>query len=170
VFLKLLRTANLFIHPVADRHYYIWEPVFRLLILRIRYSIDILWLIVLPANHIPLNPVLIFPFPRLVGFILSVNLVEPPGAFTGGVLKTAAFDPAIEAAANHSLEVSLIVVKHLVPRVVLPQDLFRSSKNYSCGSLRGKYQVLGPGFSIRIPADLAHFLAGHIPALVRLSI
>jgi hypothetical protein len=127
-------------------------------------------LIVLLANHIPLNPVLVFPFPCLIGFILGVDPVEPPGVLTGGVLKAAAFDPAIKAAANHSLEVSLITIKHLVPRVVLPQDLFRSSKNYSCGSLRGKYQVLGPGFGMRIPADLAYFLAGHIPVLVRLSI
>jgi hypothetical protein len=138
--------------------------------LRIRCSIDILWLIVLLANHIPLNPILVFPFPRLVGFILSIDLIEPPGVFTGGVLKAAAFDPAIKAAANYSLEVSLIAIKHLVPRVVLPQDLFRSSKDYSCGSLRGKYQVLGPGFGIRIPADLVYFLAGYILVLVRLSI
>jgi hypothetical protein len=138
--------------------------------LRIHCSIDILWLIILPANHIPLNPVLVFPFPRLVGFILSVDLIEPPVVLTGGVLKTTAFDPIIEAAANYSLEVSLIAVKYLVLCIVLPQDFFRSSKNYSCGSLKGKYQVLGPGFGIRIPADLAHFLAGHIPAPVRLSI
>jgi hypothetical protein len=138
--------------------------------LRIRCSIDILWLIALPANYIPLNLVFVFPFPRLVGFILGVDPVEPPVVFTGGVLKAAAFDPAIKAAANYSLEVSLIAVKYLVPRVVLPQDFFWFSKNYSCGSLKGKYQVLGPGFGMRIPADLAHFLAGHTPALVRLSI
>jgi hypothetical protein len=138
--------------------------------LRIHCSTDILWLIVLPANYIPLNLVLIFLFLRLVGFILSVDLVEPPGVLTGGVLKTAAFDPAIKAAANYSLEVSLITVKYLVPRVILPQDFFRSSKNYSCGSLRGKCQVLGPGFGMRIPADLVYFLAGYILAPVRLSI
>jgi hypothetical protein len=170
VLLKPLRTADLFIYPVADRYYYVWEPAFRLLMLRIRCSIDILWLIVLLANHIPLNPVLVFLFPRLVGFILSVDPVEPPAVFTGGVLKTTAFDPAIKAAANYSLEVSLIAIKHLVPRVILPQDFFRSSKDYSCGSLKGKYQVLGPGFGMRIPADLAYFLAGHILAPVRLSI
>jgi hypothetical protein len=127
-------------------------------------------LIVFPANYIPLNPVLVFPFPRLVGFILGVDPVEPPAVLTGGVLKATAFDPAIKAAANYSLEVSLIAIKYLVPRVVLPQDLFRSSKDYSCGSLKGKYQVLGPGFGMRIPADLVYFLAGYILALVRLSI
>jgi hypothetical protein len=107
--------------------------------LRIRCFIDILWLIVLLVNYIPLNPVLVFPFLRLVGFILSVDPVEPPAVLTGGVLKAAAFDPAIKTAANYNLEVSLIVVKHLVPRVILPQDLFRSSKDYSYGSLKGKY-------------------------------
>jgi hypothetical protein len=86
------------------------------------------------------------------------------------MLKAVAFDPVIEATANYSLEVLLIVIKHLVPRVVLLQDLFRSSKDYSCGFLKGKYQVLGLGFSIRIPADLVYFLAGYILALVRLSI
>jgi hypothetical protein len=107
--------------------------------LRIHCSIDILWLIVLPANYIPLNPILIFPFLRLVGFILGVDPVEPPVVLTGGVFKAAAFDPAIEAATNHSLEVSLIAIKHLVPRVILPQDFFRSSKDYSYRSLKGKY-------------------------------
>jgi hypothetical protein len=127
-------------------------------------------LIVLLANYIPLNPVLVFLFPRLVGFILGVDLVEPPVVLTGGVLKTTAFDPIIEAAANYSLEVSLIAIKYLVPCIILPQDFFQSSKDYSYGSLKGKYQVLGPGFGIRIPADLAYFLAGYILALVRLSI
>jgi hypothetical protein len=107
--------------------------------LRIRYSIDILWLIVFLANYISLNLVLVFPFPRLIGFILGVDLVEPPVALTGGVLKAAVFDPAIKAAANYSLEVSLIAIKYLVPRVILLQDFFRSSKNYSCGFLKGKY-------------------------------
>jgi hypothetical protein len=77
-----------------------------------------------------------------------------------------AFNPIIEVATNYSLEISLIAIKYLVPYIVLPQDLFRSSKNYSCRSLKGKYQVLGPGFGMRIPADLAYFLAGHILALV----
>jgi hypothetical protein len=129
-----------------------------------------LWLIVFLANYIPLNPILVFPFPRLVGFILNIDLVEPPGALTGSVLKAIAFDPIIKAAANYSLEVSLIAIKYLVLCVVLPQDFFRSSKDYSCGSLRSKYQVLGPGFGMRIPADLVYFLAGYILALVRLSI
>jgi hypothetical protein len=127
-------------------------------------------LIVFPANYIPLNLVLIFLFLRLVGFILSIDLVELPGVLTGSMLKTIAFDPVIEIAANYSLEVSLIVIKYLVPRIILLQDLFRSSKDYSCGSLRSKYQVLRPGFGIRIPADLVYFLAGYILALVRLSI
>jgi hypothetical protein len=124
VLLKLLRTPYLFIYPVVDRYYYIWEPAFRLLMLWIRCPIDILWLVTIPTSHIPLNPVLILPLPRLVGFILSVNPVEPPGALTGCVLKTAAFDPAVKAAADYSLEISLITIKYLVPRVVLLQDLF----------------------------------------------
>jgi hypothetical protein len=127
-------------------------------------------LIVLLANYIPLNPVLVFLFPRLVGFILSIDPVEPLVVLTGGVLKATAFDPTIKAAANYSLEVSLITIKHLVPRVILLQDFFQSSKNHSCKSLKGKYQVLRPGFGMRIPADLAHFLAGYILAPVRLSI
>jgi hypothetical protein len=90
----------------------------------IRYPIDILWLIVLLASYIMLNLVFVLLFPRLVGFILGVNLVEPPGVFTGCMLKTTAFDPIVEIAADYSLEVSLITVKHLVLRVVLPQDLF----------------------------------------------
>jgi hypothetical protein len=90
----------------------------------IHYSIDILWLIVVPTSYIPLDLVLVFPFLRLIGFILSVDLVEPLGAFTSCVLKTIAFDPVVETAADYSLEVSLIIIKHLVPCIILPQDLF----------------------------------------------
>jgi hypothetical protein len=132
--------------------------------------IDILWLIVLLASYIILNLVLVLFFPRLVGFILSVNLVELPGALISCVFKTVVFDPVIKAAADYSLEVSLIAIKYLVPRVVLPQDLFWSSKDYSYRYLKGKYQVLKPGFGIRIPADLAYLFACYILALVRLSI
>jgi hypothetical protein len=107
--------------------------------LRIHCFIDILWLIVFLVNYILLNPVLVFPFLRLVGFILGVDPIEPLVVLTGGVLKAAAFDPAIKAAANHSLEVSLIAIKYLVPRVILLQDFFQSSKDYSYGSLKGKY-------------------------------
>jgi hypothetical protein len=80
---------------------------------------DILWLIAFLTSHIPLNLVLVLPFPRLVGLVFGIDLVEPPGALIGCVVKAAAFDPIIEAAVNHSLEVSFIAVKHLVPRVVL---------------------------------------------------
>jgi hypothetical protein len=132
VLLKLLRTAYLFIYPVADRYYYVWEPVFCYFMLRICCSIDILWLIVVPINYIPLDLVLVFPFLRLVGFILGVDPIEPPGVLTSCVLKTIVFDPAVEVAAHYSLEVSLIIIKHLVPCVVLPQDLFWSSENHSC--------------------------------------
>jgi hypothetical protein len=127
-------------------------------------------LITVPTNYIPLNPVLVLPLLRLVGFILGVDLIEPPGVFTGCMLKTTAFDPAVEAAANYSLEISLITIKHLIPRVILLQDFFWSCENYFCGCLKGKYQVLRSGFGIRIPADLVYLLACYIPALVRLSI
>ncbi len=83
-----------------------------------------MWLIAVLISYILFNLVLILPLLCLVGFILGVDLVEPPGALTGYVPKAVAFDPVIEAAADHSLEVSLIAVKHLVLCVVLPQDLF----------------------------------------------
>jgi hypothetical protein len=138
--------------------------------LRIRCPTDILWLIAVPTSHIPLDLVLVLPFPRLVGFILGIDPVEPPGALTSGVLKAAAVNPAVEAAADHSLKISLIAVKHLVPRIVLPQDIFWSSKDHSGRWFESKYQVPRPGFGIRLPADLAHLLARHTPAPVRLSI
>ena len=103
--------------------------------LGICYPADVLRLVAVPTSHVPLNLVLALPLPRLVGLILSLDLVEPPGALPGCVLEAAAFDPVVEAAAGQSLKVSLIAVKHLVPHVVLPQDLFRSSKDYSYGSL-----------------------------------
>jgi hypothetical protein len=70
-----------------------------------------------------LNLVLVLPFLYLIGLVLNIDLVEPPGALIGYVVKAAAFDLIVEAAVNYSLEVSLIAIKHLVPRVVLPQDL-----------------------------------------------
>jgi hypothetical protein len=85
--------------------------------------INILWLIAFLISYIPLNLVLILSFPRLIGLVLSINLIEPPGALIGYIVKVIAFDPIIEIAINYSLEVSLIAIKHLVPRVVLPQDL-----------------------------------------------
>jgi hypothetical protein len=66
-----------------------------------------------------LNLILILPFPRLIGLILNINLVEPPGALIGYVVKAIAFDPIIKAAINYSLKVSLIAVKHLVLYIVL---------------------------------------------------
>lgn len=167
---KPLKTAYLFIYPVADRHYHIWEPAFRLFMLRIRCPANVLWLIAVLISHISLNLVLVFPFPRLVSFILGIDLVKPPGALSGYVLKATAFDLAVKAAADHSLEIFLIAIKHLVPRIVLPQDLFWSSKDHYCGCLKGKCQVLRPGFGIRLPADLAYFFARHTLAPVRLSI
>jgi hypothetical protein len=85
--------------------------------------IDILWLIVFLISYIPLNLVLVLPFPRLIGLILSVNLVEPLRALVSSVVKAAAFNLIIEAAADYSLKVSFIAIKHLVLYIVLPQDL-----------------------------------------------
>jgi hypothetical protein len=81
-------------------------------------------LIVVPTSYIPLDLVLVLPFPYLVGFILGIDPIEPPGVLTGCMLKTTAFDPIVEVAADYSLEVSLIIIKYLVPYIVLPQDLF----------------------------------------------
>jgi hypothetical protein len=139
MFLKLFRTTDLFIYPVADRYYYVWELVFRLLMLWIRYPTDILWLIAVLTSYIPLNLVLVLPFPRLIGFVLGVDLVELPGVFTGCMRKTIAFNLIVKTATDYNLEVSLITIKHLVPRVVLPQDFFWSSKDYSYWGLKGKY-------------------------------
>ncbi len=94
-----------------------------------------MWLIAVLISHILFNLVLVLPLLRLVGFILSVNPVELPGALTSYMPKAMAFNPVIEAAADHSLKVSLIAVKHLVPRIVLLQDLFWSSKDHSCRCL-----------------------------------
>jgi hypothetical protein len=43
---------------------------------------NILRLVAVPACYIPLDLVLLFPLPRLEGFVLSMDLVESPGAFT----------------------------------------------------------------------------------------
>jgi hypothetical protein len=80
-------------------------------------------LIVFLTSYISLNLVLVLFFPRLIGLVLNINLVEPPRALIGYIVKAAAFDSIIETAVNHSLEVFLIVVKYLVPRIVLSQDL-----------------------------------------------
>jgi hypothetical protein len=80
-------------------------------------------LIAFLTSYIPLNLVLVLFFPRLIGLVLNIDLVEPLGALIGCVVKAAAFDPIIKTAVNHSLKVSLIAVKHLVLYIVLSQDL-----------------------------------------------
>ena len=71
-----------------------------------------------------LNLVLILSLLCLVDFILGVNPVKLSGIFIGYILKAMAFDPIVKIVINYSLEVSLIIIKYLVPRIVLPQDLF----------------------------------------------
>jgi hypothetical protein len=62
----------------------------------IRYPANVLRLVAVPACHIPLDLVLLFPLPRLEGFVLGMDLVESPGAFTWRVIKLAAKDTTIE--------------------------------------------------------------------------
>jgi hypothetical protein len=50
--------------------------------LRICYPANVLWLIAILASYILLNLVLLFPLPLLEGFVLSIDLVKSPGAFT----------------------------------------------------------------------------------------
>jgi hypothetical protein len=65
----------------------------------IRCPANILRLVVVPAYYIPLDPVLLFPFPRLEGFVLGMDPMESPGAFTWRVIKLAAKDTTIKTTA-----------------------------------------------------------------------
>lgn len=95
VLLEPIMTAYPRVHPVTDRHHYVREAALRLLMLGIRDTADILRLVALPARHIPLNPVLVFSFPRLVSLLLGLDPVESPGAFAGCMVKSAALDSAV---------------------------------------------------------------------------
>jgi hypothetical protein len=86
----------------------------------IRCPANILRLVAVPASHIPLNPLLLFPPPRLEGLVLRMDPVEPPGAFTWRVIEPTAKDTTIETTTEHDFEVSLVTVKHLISDVVLP--------------------------------------------------
>jgi hypothetical protein len=93
-----ITAADLFIHPITERHNHIGEPASDLLVLWIRRPAEVLRLVAVPAYHIPLDPVLLFPPPRLEGVILGMDPVESPGAF-GRVIKLAAKDTTIETTA-----------------------------------------------------------------------
>ena len=67
--------------------------------LGIRCPADVLRLVAVPARHIPLDLLLLFPLPRLERFVLRIDLVEPPGAFPWCVIKLAAKEATIETAA-----------------------------------------------------------------------
>ena len=70
------------INSITQRHDHVREPAFGLLILGIRYLVEVLRLVVVPVGHILLDLLLLFPLPYLEGFVLSIDLVEPLGAFT----------------------------------------------------------------------------------------
>jgi hypothetical protein len=99
VLLQPITATRPFPYPVTERHNHVREPAFRLLMVWIRRPADILRLVAVPAGHIPLDPLLLFPLPRLEGFVLRIDLVEPPGAFTWCVIKLAAKETIIETAA-----------------------------------------------------------------------
>ena len=97
--LQPVTAADLLIHPVAERHNYVRELAFRPLVLRIRRPANVLRLVAVLACHIPLDPVPLLPLPRLEGLVLGADPVESPGALTWRVIKPAAKDAAVEAAA-----------------------------------------------------------------------
>lgn len=67
--------------------------------LGIRCPAEVLRLVAVLVGHIPLDLLLLFPLPRLEGFVLGMDPVEPPGAFTWRVIKLAAKETIIETAA-----------------------------------------------------------------------
>jgi hypothetical protein len=67
--------------------------------LGVYYLVEVLRLVAVLTSHIPLNPLLLFPPPRLKGVVLSVDLVEPLGASTWHVIEPTAKETAIETIA-----------------------------------------------------------------------
>jgi hypothetical protein len=65
----------------------------------IRRPANVLRLVAILARHIPLDLVLLFPLSLLEGFVLGMDPVESPGAFTWRVIKPAAKDTTIETTA-----------------------------------------------------------------------
>jgi hypothetical protein len=84
---------------------------------------NILRLIALPTDNIPLYPLFPFCLPCLVSIVLSMDPVEPPGVCLRSVVEFTALDAAGQADAHHYLKVALITLKHLVSYIVLPQNL-----------------------------------------------
>lgn len=66
------------IHSVAERHYHVKEAALGLLMLWICYPTDILWLVALPACHIPPDPLLVLSVSCTVRLLLSTDPPEPP--------------------------------------------------------------------------------------------
>jgi hypothetical protein len=92
-------------------------------VLRISSIANLLRLIALPIDNIPLNPRFSFGLPCLVSIILSLDPVEPPGVYLRSVVKFTALDSAGQANAHYNLKVALITLKHLVSHVILSQNL-----------------------------------------------
>jgi hypothetical protein len=65
----------------------------------IRCPANVLRLVAVPACYILLDLVLLFPLPRLEGFVLGMDPVESPGVFTWRVIKLAAKNTTIETIA-----------------------------------------------------------------------
>jgi len=96
------------------------ELTFRILILWIRCPANVLRLVAVLASHIPLNPLLLFPLPRLVRLVLRMDPMEPPRASTWCVTKRTAKHTTIETTAQHDFEISLVAIERLISDVVLP--------------------------------------------------
>jgi hypothetical protein len=85
------------VNPMAERHNHVWKPAFDLLVLWISSIANVLRLIALPTDNIPLNLLLPFPLSCLVSIVLSIDPVEPPGVYLRSVVEFTPLDPAGQA-------------------------------------------------------------------------
>jgi hypothetical protein len=65
----------------------------------VRCLANVLRLITVLIYYILLNLVLLFPLPPLKGFVLGIDLIESPEAFTWRIIKLVAKDTTIETTA-----------------------------------------------------------------------
>lgn len=142
-----LRPAGPTEGPKIQRHHYVREPAGTIpIIVRIYSTANLLVLVTVPADNIPLQPV---PVPALTApqhLLLSLNLVVTSGTARHRMLERFSLHSTIQTAAQHRLEVALIPTQLLITDPSLAQNLPRSSKDH-LASARASFGI-GIGISI----------------------
>src|ERR1700712_2028555 len=139
--LKPNLTSRPTINSITQGHNHVGEPALRLLMLRICYSTDVLWLVALATHDIPLHPRLLGGLLSLGCLLLSLDPLKSPGAVASKVIESTPCNPTIKTGADHGRQVALILIKNLILDMILAQNLNRTSKFHCPRSWQSEYKI-----------------------------